>query len=153
MKIILKRAQPAAFVLSLFAAAATAQEVTVFPGESAYGYLGAVNAVRMPAGGMLAPALVTGRRSELTRDAVLADLARARADGSFDRSGEVTFVAHAPRISTLTRADVVLAAARARADGTLDTSGEVRVARERWGGIGTNISATLALLGAILGIR
>lgn len=111
-----------ALAMFAFGSTATAQEATLIPGEPLSRY---VEDARAYGGARtLEPVVIIGSRSALMRDEVIAALEEARADGSYDNSGEATFVAQTPWVSDLTRDQVVAEVMRARANGTLDTSGE-----------------------------
>lgn len=76
--------------------------------------------------------VVIGRR-QTTRNEVMAQVAQAIANGTLDRSGEVSLVAAVPPGSTLTRAEVLAEVALAKAEGRYDSSGEHWIGHDHGG--------------------
>ncbi len=104
-----------------------AQEATLFPHEYA-----AFAPAIMPAADSDAQRIViTGSRTA-TREMVMAQLARAVADGTLDRGGEASAVPASPA-GVLTRAEVVAELMLAKAEGRFDSSGEHWIGNDHGG--------------------
>jgi hypothetical protein len=105
-----------------------AQEATLFPHE----YAAFAPAV-MPAAsdGGAQRIVITGSRTA-TREMVMAQLARAIADGTLDRGGEASAMPASPA-GVLTRAEVVAELMLAKAEGRFDNSGEHWIGNDHGG--------------------
>ncbi len=115
------------------ASPAVAQEATFFADDMHDLRAQMAQASAQPAGVSSTQQVVVIGRRQTTRDEVMAQVAQAIADGTLDRSGEVSLVAAASSNSKLTRADVLAEVAQAKAEGRYDASGEHWIGHDHGG--------------------
>ena len=119
----------AALTLFVAASPAQAQEATLFPHEMR-GVYGITEAA--PESDSTAQRIVvTGRRTD--REAVVAAVMQAAADGTLDRSGEAQPARLSDGSFIFTRAEVVAELFKAKAEGRFDSSGEHWIGHDHGG--------------------